>query len=266
MRRSPVLQLLPLLLKHSNPKVVTSVGAQYLLTYMAEHYANIIKMTPGITRFALTRVGDIKTCFDLFMPLSLKKVIIAMINLEGKKVHSDMWNDVDEEYLGAYISVLLAGVYRSSNEATDILWDTSTGRNIFRATMSLQTFRVLRFENRDMRAKSDKLASSRDVWERWVQLLPLMFNPGPEVTVDERFVPFHGKCPFRQCMPSKPGKYGIKIWAACDVKTSYAWNQIYTGRPASGIPEKHQGKRAVLDMTTGLRGHNITCDHFFYQL
>ncbi|KAJ3594856.1 hypothetical protein NHX12_004161, partial [Muraenolepis orangiensis] len=25
-------------------------------------------------------------------------------------------------------------------------------------------------------------------------------------------------------IPSKPGKYGIKIWAACDARSSYAWN------------------------------------------
>ncbi|KAM9323738.1 piggyBac transposable element-derived protein 4-like [Gastrophryne carolinensis] len=231
--------------------------------------ANVIKMTPGFTRFAVTRASDIKTCFDLFMPLSIKKVIIAMTNLEGKKVHGNMWNDLHNDDLDAYIGVLLlAGVYKSCNEATDSLWDASTGRNIFRATMSLQKFqmisRVLRFDNRDTRTKSDKLAPIRDVWEKWVQLLPLMFNPGPEVTVDERFLPFRGKCPFRQYMPSKPGKYGIKIWAACDAKTSYAWNlQIYTGKSASGIPEKNQGKRVVLDMTTGLQGHNITCDNFF---
>ncbi|KAM9495978.1 uncharacterized protein Hap1MRO34_022041 isoform 2-T2 [Clarias gariepinus] len=192
-------------------------------------------MTPGITRFAVMRVSDIKTCFDLFMPLSLKKIIIAMTSLEGKKVHGDMWNDIDEEYLDAYIGVLLlAGVYKSSNKVTDSLWDASTGRNILWATMSLQSFRmisrVLRFNNRETREKSDKLAPIRDVWERWMQLLPLMFNPEPEVTVDVRFVPFRGKCPFRQYMPSKPGEYGIKIWAACDAKTSmicickYAWN------------------------------------------
>ncbi|KAM4038357.1 LOW QUALITY PROTEIN: uncharacterized protein ACNLHF_016667 [Anomaloglossus baeobatrachus] len=228
--------------------------------------ANVIKMTPGITRFAVTRVSDIKTCFDLFMPLSIKKVIIAMI--EGKKVHGNMWNDLHDDDLDAYIGVLLlAGVYRSCNEATDSLWDASTGRNIFRATMSLQKFqmisRVLRFDNRDTRTKS-KLAPIRDVWEKWVQLLPLMFNPGPEVTVDECFFPFRGNCPFRQYMPIKPGKYGIKIWVACDAKTSYAWNlQIYTGKSASGIPEKKQGKRVVLDMTTGLHGHIITYDNFF---
>lgn len=113
-------------------------------------------------------------------------------------------------------------------EATDCLWDALTGRNIFWATMSLQTFQILRFVNIPI----------RDVSERWVQLLPLMFNPGPEVTVDECFLPLHGKCPFRQYMPSKPGKYGMKIWAE---KNSYAWNlRIYTGKSTSGIPEKTQ--------------------------
>lgn len=106
--------------------------------------ANVIKMTSGITRFALTKVSDIKRCFELFMPLSLKRIIITMINLEGKKVHGDMWKDIDEEYLDAFIGVLLlAGVYRCCNEATDSLWDASTGRNIFWATMSLHTFDII---------------------------------------------------------------------------------------------------------------------------
>ncbi|KAI3360576.1 hypothetical protein L3Q82_002444 [Scortum barcoo] len=65
-------------------------------------------------------------------------------------------------------------------------------------------------------------------------------------------------------MPSKPAKYGIKIWAACDANTSYTLNmQVYTGKPAEGAPEKNQGTGVVLDMAQGLRGHNITCDNFF---
>ncbi|XP_035983471.1 piggyBac transposable element-derived protein 1-like [Fundulus heteroclitus] len=70
-------------------------------------------------------------------------------------------------------------------------------------------------------------------------------------------------------MPSKPAKYGIKSWVACDAKSSYAWKmQVYTGKSTSGCPEKNQGMRVVLDVTEGLRGHNVTCDNFFtsYEL
>lgn len=91
-----------------------------------------------------------------------------------------------------------------------------------------------------------------------------MFNPGTDVTVDERLVPFRGRCGFKQYIPSKPGKYGLKILVACDAQTSYTWNmQMYTGKPVDGQPEKNQGRRVVLEVTEGLRGHTITCDNFF---
>ena len=84
------------------------------------------------------------------------------------------------------------------------------------------------------------------------------------MTVDECLVAFRGRCPFRQYMPNKPAKYGIKIWAACDAQSSYAWNmQVYTGKSPGEAPEKNQGMRVVLDMAEGLNGHNITCDNFF---
>jgi hypothetical protein len=60
-------------------------------------------------------------------------------------------------------------------------------------------------------------------------------------------------------MPSKPPKYGIKIWSACDARTRYAWNmQIYVGKPADCVPERYQGKRVVLEVTAGFQGHNVT--------
>jgi len=39
--------------------------------------------------------------------------------------------------------------------------------------------------------------------------------------------------------------------------------QIYTGKKKSAVAEKNQGTRVVTDLTSDLRGHNITCDNFF---
>ncbi|KAL3973475.1 HMG box transcription factor 1 [Sarotherodon galilaeus] len=183
--------------------------------------SNVIKMTPGPTRLAVTR----------------------------------QWKPLDQTDLHAYIGILiLAGVYRSQGEATASLWNEDNGRPIFQATMSLETFlkisRVIRFDNHETRAgrcEGDKLAAIRDVWAKWVEILPLL-----------------GRCPFRQYMPNKRAKYGIKIWAACDAKSSYVWNmQVYTGKLPGGASEKNQGARVVLQMSEGLQGHNITCDNFF---
>ncbi|KAL3983487.1 M-phase phosphoprotein 8 [Sarotherodon galilaeus] len=230
------------------------------------------KMTPGPTRYATSRVDDIKSSFQLFLPESIEGIILEMTNLEGKRVFGETWREIDLVDLQAYIGLLiLAGVYRSNNEALKSLWDTEFGRPIFRATMSLQQFhvlsRIIRFDDRDTRPvhwRNEKLAAIRNIWDRWVWRLPLMYNPGPKVTVDERLVPFRGRCSFRVYIPSKPGKFGIKIWVACYARSSYAWNmQVYTGKPSTGREEENQAMHVVLDMTTSLQGHNITCDNFF---
>ncbi len=137
--------------------------------------------------------------------------------------------------------------------------------------MSLKTFhvffRVICFDDKETRygqRQRDKLTAIQDVWNKWVQRLPFLYNPVPHITVDECLVPFHDCCPFKQYMPSKPAKYGIKIWAACDAQFIYAWNmQVYTGKSPGQAPEKNQGMRVVLDMAEGLHGHYIICDLFF---
>ncbi|XP_060766902.1 piggyBac transposable element-derived protein 4-like [Neoarius graeffei] len=238
---------------------------------------NIIRMTPGPTRYAVSNTHDLVSTFHLFITPAIEKIILEMTNLEGFRKYGDSWKRMDETDLHAYLGLLiLAGVYRSRGEAAASLWDAENGRPIFRATMPLKLFytysRMLQFDNHELRPArrvADKLAAIREVWDKWVERLPYLYNPGPDVTVDEQLVPFRGRCPFRQYMPSKPARYGIKLWVACDAKSSYAWKmQVYTGKPTSGGPEKNQGMRVVLDMTEGLRGHNVTCDNFFtsYEL
>lgn len=181
----------------------------------------------------------------------------------------DTWKDIDSQTLRAFIGLLLlAGVYRSYGESTESLWHETKGRPAFRATMSLQRFqilsRVIRFDNRTCRVSNDKLAPIRTLWETWNSNLKRLFNVHENVTVDEQLVPFRGRCPFKQYMPKKPARYGIKIWTLCDSLTTYAWNmQIYTGKRPDGNPETNQGMRVVLDLTKGLKGINVTADNFF---
>eukprot|EP00064_Thunnus_orientalis_P011091 superscaffoldBa00001567_g11121 len=228
-------------------------------------------LTPGPTRYAIARISNVKSCFDLLITEEITQLLVDMTNLQGRRTVKD-WKDVDATDLQAYMGLLiLAGVHRSRNESTHSLWDDHTGRAIFRATMSHCKFRLLssclRFDDRMTRPernKKDKLAAFRTIWEKWTRRLPLLFNPGRDVCVDEQLVPFKGSCRFRQYMPQKQAKYGLKIWVTCDVKTSYAWKmQIYTGKSDGGAPEVDQGKRVVLEMTEGLKGSTVTCDNFF---
>ncbi|XP_030266920.1 piggyBac transposable element-derived protein 4-like [Sparus aurata] len=202
-----------------------------------------------------------------------------MTNLEGFRKYGENWKDMSRTDLRAYIGLLiLAGVYRSRGEAAASLWDAESGRAIFRATMPLKVFhtysRMLRFDDRESRPErraTDKLAAIREVWDKWPSGFRTSTTQGLTHTHTHTHTHTIGRCPFRQYMPNKPARYGIKIWVACDSKSSYAWKmQVYTGKPTAGGSEKNQGMRVVLDVTEGLTGGHktVTCDNFFtsYEL
>ena len=194
------------------------------ITWSAEHFpqhgkisfANIIKLTPDPTRYAISRIDNIRS-FQVIMN-NLSDIVLKMTNVEGRSVYGDNWENLDAITLEAYIGILLlAGAYRSHGESSKSLWNPDTGRPIFSAAMSLKTFccisRVLRFDDKsDRRARraDDKLAPLRDFWGT-LEILSKFYNPGTNVTV-EQLVGFRGRCPFKQYIPSKPAKYGIKIW------------------------------------------------------
>ncbi|KAL7840993.1 hypothetical protein SRHO_G00246840 [Serrasalmus rhombeus] len=56
--------------------------------------SNVIKMTPGPTRFAVTRVDDIESAFQLFISPAIENIILDMTNLEGRR------SSVAERYNG----------------------------------------------------------------------------------------------------------------------------------------------------------------------
>ncbi|XP_067633326.1 uncharacterized protein [Eurosta solidaginis] len=77
-----------------------------------------------------------------------------------------------------------------------------------------QLCRFLRFDDSRTRAerlRHDKLAPIRHVWILFLENLTTPYIPCKELTIDEQFLSTRNRCSFRQYIPSKPGKYGIKI-------------------------------------------------------
>jgi hypothetical protein len=50
------------------------------------------------------------------------------------------------------------------------------------------------------------------------------YKAGANVTVDEQLITFRGRSGFKVYIPSKPGKYGMKVWMLCDAETGYCMN------------------------------------------
>lgn len=187
------------------------------------------------------------------------------------------WNPVEGDEIRAFIGLcILAGAYRSNHESISTLWSEREGRPVFTATVSRNRFtdilKYMRFDDKASRAErqeTDKLAQIRDIWTMFTDQLPKYYIPGYDLCVDEQLVAFRGKCGFRQYIPSKPAKYGLKIWWCCDANTSYPLTgQVYLGRQPGDQRETGQGARVVQDLISPWRrsGRNIVGDNFFTSI
>lgn len=190
----------------------------------------------------------------------------------AKKRH---WHPVDEIEMEAFIGLhILAGAFKAQYRSTEELWSERDGPPVFRATMSRERFcalkSALRFDDPLRRDKGDRLAPIRNVFESFVGNIRRLVVAGPHLTVDEQLLEFHGRVHFKQYIPSKPGKFGIKIFWVCDVSTSYCLNGIvYIGKDSvsanfleksSSVPES-----IVLSLCSPFLkgGRNITADNWF---
>ncbi|XP_037882974.1 piggyBac transposable element-derived protein 4-like [Glossina fuscipes] len=209
--------------------------------------------------------------FSLFFDKEITDMIVKYTNIEGQRVAADKWKRTDPIEVRAFIGLVInAGLKKGGISKIGEFWDPLHGNPLFRACMSRNRFanlrRHLRFDDKSTRsARRDKFAPFRDFWEIVNQNLSKHYIPGPILTIDEQLVPYRGKVSFLQYVPSKPDKYGIKIFWICDSSNSYPLNGIpYLGQERPNR-EQNMAQRCVEELCTPFQSSNrcITYDNFF---
>ena len=200
---------------------------------------NVLNQSPGPISAVVRRSDSVLGTFCCFITTEMLTKFAHYTNEEGQTQIPNSWVDVFVDELRNYLGLrLLAGVYNANKEAITHLWYKETGRPIFGNTMARNRFsaktRCLRFDSkidRPTRRAQDKLAPLRDCCNQNFAKFRGNFIPSENLCVDEQLVLFRGRCPFRVYIPSKPGKYGIKIWVLADVASSYCCAfDVYTGK------------------------------------
>jgi hypothetical protein len=91
-----------------------------------------------------------------------------------------------------------------------------------------------------------------------------VYIPGSVVTIDESMIPWRGRLLFRQYIPGKAHKYGIKMYKLA-ATNGYTWNYvIYTGEQESMVGVGH-AQAVVMELLDGLDGcyRTVVADNFF---
>ena len=117
----------------------------------------------------------------------------------------------------------------------------------------------------------DRLYKVRCLLEHCKKTFKDSYNPSKNLSVDEGMIAFKGRLSFRQYMPAKPTKYGIKVWMCADSATGYVLNhEVYLGKDKDNkdgvdLDENGLGHYVVTSMTKPFHGryHHVYFDNFF---
>ena len=110
----------------------------------------------------------------------------------------------------------------------------------------------------------DKLGKVRPLIDHFTNKFKEVYMPHKEVAVDEAMIKITGHSSFKQYLPMKPIKRGIKVWVLGDSSNRYFCNfQVYTGK-VNNTTEKGLGARVVKDLTSDLKGkYHRFFDNYF---
>jgi len=236
---------------------------------------NVMRALGGLSAYGLRHCRETPiSSWLLFVTGEILELIVQCTNDKARCMGDSFITNAEE--LSIFIGVtILIGVYKGRGEPVRAIWSESEGRKCINQFMSRNRFELitkyLRFDftsTRQQRRQQTKFAPMGAVYDLWEQQLSRPFIPYEYVTIDETLVPFRGRCSFKQYMPSKPAKYGLKFWCLCDAKTGYCLHmKPYLGSDNGNARAKALGQQVVIELTQRLDvGRTVVTDNFFTSL
>ena len=173
------------------------------------------------------------------------------------------------QFLGVVIQMGLVQMPK-----VDYYWSKSKlyGSAVIQNTMSRDRFELLlkfyHFSNNEKKhADQDRLFKSKPLLDLLKDRFKSIYIPTSTISIDETMVPWKGRLLFKQYIPGKVHKYGIKIYKLA-ATNGYTWNfTIYTGKqdPTAGLGHS---QTVVMNLSEDLLGcyRTIVTDNFFTSI
>ncbi|XP_070563172.1 piggyBac transposable element-derived protein 4-like [Ptychodera flava] len=182
------------------------------------------------------------------------------------------WSELTPDELYKFIGLLIfMGLVRLPNY--DSYWSVQSlysgcwarsfipSRQRFKALMAF-----LKTSHPDHEDMENRLSKVEELYIHMKQICKQYFQPGQNVSVDERTVAAKGGVPMRQFMRDKPKRFGIKLWVLADAATGYTFEfDICLGKRGTNTSRNGLGYDVVMGLCRDLynNGYHVYFDNFY---
>ena len=150
-------------------------------------------------------------------------------------------------------------------------WSKNTlfRQDVPRATMSRNCFQlllsVLHFSNNETVESGNRLAKIQPLIDMLQINFQNLFSPEEDIVIDETLVPWKARLTFRQYIPNKTHRYGVKLFKLCSL-AGYTWSvKVYSGKSSTGEREIGLAKTVCKELMKDLvdQGRTLYVDNFY---
>ena len=114
-----------------------------------------------------------------------------------------------------------------------------------------------------------KLRKIFDLHSQIIENFKTLYIPEKNITVDESLIAHKGLLGWKQYIPSKRARFGMKLFQLCESNSGYIWNSlIYTGKGTVLMQDYEEYGLAIKTVMTLLhdlkgQGYLLTTDNFY---
>jgi hypothetical protein len=220
--------------------------------------------------------------FKYFVDMEMINLLVTETNRQYRYVTSNlsvlskrlkMWIDTNEDEMYIFLGICLLFPLNGRNVLANH-WSTNPllHSKIYSETMSRNRFqlilRMLHCSDNEKQQAGDRLAKIKPVLDIFRKKVPSAFYPYQKICIDESLLLFKGRLFFRQYIPSKASRFGIKLFVMCDCKTGYILDIIvYSGATTeySNTSEIGVGAKVVMSLISPYlgAGHTLYVDNWY---
>ncbi|CAL1278575.1 unnamed protein product [Larinioides sclopetarius] len=194
----------------------------------------------------------------------------------SSRVHN--WKDVDSSEIRVFLGIIiLQGIVQKPLQKW--YWSQRPMLNTpyLKELMSEKRFSIimkfLHFSNNetiDLRTHPQPgLRNIYEVYDAINRKFKSSYVPEKDISVDESVLLYKGRLGYKQYLPNKRARFGIKFYQLCESSSGYIWNSlIYTGKDMPLWTESSNYKSTTNIVMTLLKdqldkGYCVTLDNFY---
>lgn len=221
-------------------------------------------------------------CFELFITNDLVRKIVTETNRYANQISATNltpssrmrnWKDTNNDEMYVFFSLCILMTRQKKLQIAEY-WskDSLISTPVFGNYMSRDRYQALlkclHFCSNNIQPPGERLFKIQMVLDEIKQNFKAAFHPYQKLCIDESLMLFKGRLAFKQYIPSKRHRFGIKLFVLCDCETSYIYDFIvYTGKTTNigDFGDYGFAGNIILTLMNGLfhQGHTLFIDNWY---